>query len=184
MRILCITGMRGCGKTVFGEVARGEGHPIYEMRNIVVELMNEQNIIVNNRNIREFAKNLREQYGKSIVAEKMVEKINGGGKKDVAIIVGIRGMYEIRTFREAFGDENVIIVAIHSSPRTRFERVMKRTNKSDDPKTYDEFLWSEEMELGYGVSKVIALADRMIVNESSLEEYISCCKKLLEEVRI
>ncbi|MGB9634894.1 MAG: dephospho-CoA kinase, partial [Candidatus Micrarchaeia archaeon] len=95
------------------------------------------------------------------------------------VIVGIRGMYEIREFKEAFGNDNVILIAIHSPPKVRYERVMERTNKIDDPKTYEEFLWAEEMELGYGISKAIALADIMIINNSGIEEYIQVCKKLL-----
>lgn len=174
--------MRGCGKSVFGEVAQGLGYPVYEMRDIVVEMMEKNDEIINNRNMREFGKNIREQYGKDVVARGMIEKITSERKEGLIIIVGVRGMYEIRAFKNAFGNDNVLIVAIHSPPRERFERVMKRTNKSDDPKSYEDFLWSEEMELGYGISKVIALADRIIVNEGCLlDEFIDKCKSIIKE---
>ncbi|MGC8923701.1 MAG: AAA family ATPase [Candidatus Micrarchaeia archaeon] len=180
MKIVCITGMRGCGKTVFGEVAKEMGYKVHEMSDIVRDMMKNENIMIDNRNIREYAKSIRERYGKNIVAVKMVEKIMREDMNlPLIVIVGIRGMYEIREFKEAFGNDNVILIAIHSPPKVRYERVMERTNKIDDPKTYEEFLWAEEMELGYGISKAIALADIMIINNSGIEEYIQVCKKLL-----
>lgn len=183
MKVICVTGMRGCGKTVFGEVARLNGLPIFEMRDIVSEMMVEKNVIINNRNMREFAKEIREVMGKDIVAKKMVAKIKSSGVTAPAVlVVGIRGMYEVRAFREAFDEENVKLLAIHSPPKARFQRVLSRPGKIDDPKTYEEFLWSEEMELGYGISKAISLADIMIVNEGALDEYIAQCNRIIKQV--
>ncbi|MEM0438020.1 MAG: AAA family ATPase [Candidatus Micrarchaeia archaeon] len=180
MKIVCVTGMRGCGKSVLGEAAKMRGMPVFEMRDIVAEMMAAENIIMSNRNMREFAKGIREVYGKDIVARKMAERIRAAGiRRGVVLVIGVRGMYEVRAFREAFGEQNVVLLAIHSPPKMRFQRVMSRTGKIDDPKSYDEFLWSDEMELGYGVSKAISLADLMIVNDGTLEEYINKCKEIL-----
>ncbi len=184
MKIICVTGMRGCGKTVLGEVARAAGLPIYEMRSIVVEMMDREGIQIDNRNMREFAKSIREQYGKEIVAKKMIERIGAESEKSgVIIIVGIRGMYEIREFRQAFGEKKLVLLAIHSPPRMRYERVMKRETKADDPKSYEEFLWSDEMELGFGMAKAIALADKMIINEGPIKEYVDKCKRIIGEMK-
>ncbi len=183
LKIVCVTGMRGCGKTVFGQLVRSKGYPVYEMSSIVVEMMNNENVIINNNTMREYAKGIREKFGKSVVAERMVEKIQKEKvSSDVLVIVGIRGMYEIRMFRETFGENNVILLAIHSPPRVRFERVINRERKIDDPKTYDEFLWSEEIELGYGISKAIALADKMIVNDGSIDGFIAKCEEFIKTV--
>jgi len=184
MKLICVTGMRGCGKTVFGEIAKSLGFLVYEMSAVVRDMMNAEGIEINNRNMREYAKRIREEFGKDIVAKKIVERINAEKKGDgVIVVTGIRGMYEIREFKEAFGEGNVVLLAIHSPPKMRYERVMKRETKSDDPKSYEEFLWSEEMELGYGMSKAIALADKMIVNDGAIEEYIPKCKEFLEKIK-
>lgn len=182
MKLICVTGMRGSGKTVLGEVAKSAGYHIYEMRSVVADMMHEENIPVNDKNIREYAKSIREQFGKEIVAKKIVEQVLADKRdRGVIVIVGIRGMYEIREFREAFGEKNVILIAIHSPPKMRYERVMKRETRLDDQKSYEEFLWSDEMELGYGMSKAIALADKMIVNDGTLEEFIENCRKFFND---
>jgi dephospho-CoA kinase len=183
MCMICVTGMRGSGKTVFGEIAISSGYKIYEMRTIVEEMMVEQNIKIDNVSMREFAKDIRERYGKDIVARKMISKLEKESSKNI-LIVGIRGMYEIRRFREAFGDKKVLLLSIHSSPKARYDRVLKRKHKIDDPANYDEFLWSEEMELGYGISKAIALSDEMIVNNSDLDSYIESCKDFLNKHKV
>lgn len=182
MNIICVTGMRGSGKTVFGELALSMGYKIYEMRTIVEEMMVQQNIKIDNISMREFAKDIRERYGKDIVARKMVNKLETEPSRNV-LVVGIRGMYEVRRFKEAFGENNVSLLAIHSSPKERYERVLKRKHKIDDPSNYEEFLWSDEMELGYGISKAIALSDGMIVNNIDLNSYIELCKEFLNKMK-
>jgi dephospho-CoA kinase len=182
MNIICVTGMRGSGKTVFGELAISIGYKIYEMRSIVEDMMIQQNVKIDNTSMREFAKDIRERYGKDIVARKMVDKLQSESSNNV-LIVGIRGMYEVRKFREFFGEKKVFLLSIHSSPRARYERVLMRKHKIDDPSNYDEFLWSDEMELGYGISKAIALSDEMIVNNSDLNSFIDECKIFLEKMK-
>lgn len=174
--------MRGSGKTVFGELAISLGYKIYEMRMIVEDMMNQQNVKIDTTSMREFAKDIRERYGKDIVAQKMIKKLENEPSKNI-LIIGIRGMYEVRRFREYYGEKNVHLLAVHSSPRLRYERVLKRKHKIDDPSNYEEFLWSEEMELGYGISKAIALADDMIVNNDDLDSYIKECNNFLIKVK-
>ena len=61
MNIICVTGMRGSGKTVFGELAISLGYKIYEMRTIVEEMMVQQNVKIDNTFMKEFAKDIRER---------------------------------------------------------------------------------------------------------------------------
>jgi len=89
----------------------------------------------------------------------------------------VRSLDEIRTFKDAFPEEKIIIIAVHSSPRKRFERLSKR-GRSDDPKTWSEFEARDWKELKFGIGSVIALADYLIVNENHISEY----KKEIERV--
>ncbi|MCX8200169.1 MAG: dephospho-CoA kinase [Candidatus Micrarchaeota archaeon] len=181
--IICITGMRGCGKTMFGDVARSMALPVYEMRSIVAGMMVAEGIEISNRNIREYAKSIREQFGKDIVAKKMIELIRKENKpKDAIVIIGIRGMYEVRAFRESFGEKNVVLLAIHAPPRIRYRRLLKKDMLLENKDSYEDFLWSDEMELGFGVAKAIALADIMIINDGTLDEYKEKCKEVIGSI--
>ena len=61
------------------------------------------------------------------------------------------------------------IVAVHSAPHTRYDRIMAR-KRVDDALSYDAFLEREKRELSWGIARVIALADIMLVNEGSLDD--------------
>ena len=96
------------------------------------------------------------------------------------IIDGVRSLDEVEYFRERLSG-HVVILAIHASPRTRFERLLRR-GRPGDPKNWDEFRRRDMKELSWGLGNVIALADIMLVNEGRLNEFISSVRNLLREV--
>jgi len=63
----------------------------------------------------------------------------------------------------------VSVVAVHASPRTRYERLISR-GRSDDPKNWEDFAERDLRELSVGIGNVIALAEEMLVNEGSVDE--------------
>jgi len=97
----------------------------------------------------------------------------------VVVVDGARSLEEAEAFREAF---DVILIAVHASPKTRFERILRR-GRSDDILTWNEFVKRDRRELGFGLGSAIALADHMIINEGSLEDFMRSADKLMEEVR-
>ncbi|MCX8170078.1 MAG: hypothetical protein N3D72_03195, partial [Candidatus Methanomethyliaceae archaeon] len=70
----------------------------------------------------------------------------------------------------------VCLIAIHSSPSTRFKRLIKR-GRSDDPKNLEEFITRDMREIKIGIGSVIALADVMFINEGTIEELIDKVKE-------
>lgn len=116
------------------------------------------------------------------MAKLTIPKIKELLKNHKAVIIdGVRSLDEIQTFKDAFPDEKIIIIAVHSSPRKRFERLSRR-GRSDDPKTWSEFEARDWKELKFGIGSVIALADYLIVNENHIEEYQKEIEKLAEKL--
>ncbi|MEM1831309.1 MAG: hypothetical protein QXJ97_07260 [Desulfurococcaceae archaeon] len=76
---------------------------------------------------------------------------------------------------------DAVVVAVHASPRTRYERLRAR-RRPGNPETYEEFKRRDMVELGFGLSSVIALADHVIVNEGSIEETRECVRRILEHL--
>ena len=105
-----------------------------------------------------------------------MEKMSG----DIFMIDGCRSMDEVRAYRNLSDDVN--IVAIFASPKTRYERLVKRA-REDAPKNIDEFNERDNRELGWGLGETMALADRMIINESSLDDFKKAVKELMEDFR-
>ena len=89
-------------------------------------------------------------------------------------------MDEVRAYRNISDDVN--IVGIFASPATRYDRLVKR-GRDDAPKNIEEFQARDTRELGWGLGETMALADYMIINESSLEDFKRDVKKLMEDFR-
>ena len=118
----------------------------------------------------------RRRYGMDIWAKRTIPFVGG----DLVVIDGSRGPDEIRAFKHAFGDD-LKVVAIHSSPKTRFERLRAR-GRPDYPTVHAEFEARERRELDWGLGEVIATSDYMIVNESTLAYLKKEVDKFLDRV--
>lgn len=177
MLFILLTGMPGSGKSIFLEVVRNEFKiPVYTMGDIVREVVVEKYGSVSTMNMLITAIELRNEYGSDYIARKTYERVDK--KSEVVIIDGVRSLNEIYFFREK---GEVIIVAIHASPTTRFNRLLNR-NRPGDPKSWEEFKYRDNIELSLGIGNVIALADFIIVNESTVEDFRVIIRETLVKI--
>lgn len=175
MNVLIITGMPGAGKEELVAVALGLGYQVRRMGDVVREEAAKHN--VPSQDVGIFAHQERQRYGYDIWAKRIVPLV---GKGDT-IIDGCRGMPEVGVFRESFG-ERVKVIAIHSAPSTRYPRLVRR-GRPDMPKDLAEFEERDRRELSWGLGETIAMADRMLVNEGTLEEFRRDAAVLLRGLR-
>ena len=56
--------------------------------------------------------------------------------------------------------------------------------REDDSKDYSEFKKRDQMELDFGIGSVISLSDKIIINESNLDSYISQINDFLNEINL
>ncbi|MEM3832012.1 MAG: AAA family ATPase [Thermoprotei archaeon] len=173
-RIIAITGMPLAGKTEVSKVAERLGLSVISMGEAVRREALKRGIKFDGESIGKFMLKLREEMGPDAVAKlcsETIEEIDG----NVVIVEGVRSLYEINYFRSHFG--SVQIVAVHASPKIRFQRGLLR-GRHDDPKTLNEFELRDLRELEVGIGSVIALADYMIINEGPLEDTIEMAEKI------
>ncbi len=173
MKILIVTGMPGAGKEEFLSVAGSRGISFARMGDVVREsyAMSDKELSVG-----QFADSERKKHGKNIWAERTIERMQG----ELFLIDGCRSMDEVRSFRELSKD--VMIIGIHSSPGTRYERLVNRS-REDAPKNIDEFNERDSREISWGIAEVLALSDIMIVNDSSLQDFYNRSDRILERLR-
>ncbi|MEM3680278.1 MAG: dephospho-CoA kinase [Metallosphaera sp.] len=115
--------------------------------------------------LMDYAKRLREIYGEGIVARLSIEEIRGSTEK--VAFDGVRNLAEVEEFSRL---GNPLVVAVHSPPKLRYER-MKRRMRSDDSVRDEDLRRRDLEELSLGIGSVIALADVVIVNDSTEEEF-------------
>jgi len=166
--------MPGSGKSVVSRALGKLAKRVVSMGDAVREEARRRGLPTDLRTMMELAQRLREERGPAAVAKLVLEMLEDEG---TYVIDGVRSLHEIDVFRE-FG--NVIIVAVHASPRTRFSRLSTR-GRRDDPKSWEEFVARDMKELGFGIGGVIALADVMVVNEDKSPEEVA--NEALEAVR-
>jgi dephospho-CoA kinase len=179
MKIIAITGMPGSGKKVLRQELEKRGISVVVMRHIVENEMREKGIEVTNVNLREYATELREKFGNTVVAERTFEKVKQLDDETV-IVDGIRGDMEIEFFRKQ-KDTELILIAVISSAETRFKRLSKR-GLEWDMKTREELDYRDKKEISWGLDKAIAMADYNVDNEGTLEEFKEKINMVLNKI--
>ncbi|KAF5078405.1 AAA family ATPase [Methanobacterium aggregans] len=185
MKVIGVTGLPGSGKSVVSRVAKNLKIPIVRMGDVIRDEAEKRGSTPG-----EVAVKLREEYGEFVVAERCVESIKSMDKKhnpnmnqdtasadDVYMIEGIRSPYEVEIFRKNFKDFKVI--AVHSTPKTRFKRLKKRM-RDDDSMELSQFKKRDERELNFGIGNVIATSDYMIVNEGPVKKLKNVVRGVLK----
>ncbi len=165
--VIGLSGMPGSGKSLVVETAKELGYDIVTMGDVVREQTRLSGLEPTPANIGKVMLDLRAQEGNYIIAKKCIPKIEGQTSKRV-IIDGLRSLYEADIFREHFA--KFVLVAVHAPPQIRFDR-LKIRGRSDDPPNYDVFNERDMRELGVGLGNVIAMAEKIIVNDNSVEGF-------------
>jgi dephospho-CoA kinase len=176
MRVIGIVGMPGSGKSEAADIARSMGIPIVVMGDIVRKGVVDSGQKINPKSLRSMMIELRKKYGKSVVADRCLPNIRSHKSHSVVVVDGLRSLNEVETFRQEFPDFTVL--AIHSSPKTRYNRLKERRRK-DDPNSWEEFCKRDRIELRVGIGDVISLADIIVSNEGAQYEFRDNIRKIM-----
>jgi dephospho-CoA kinase len=117
----------------------------------------------------------RDKHGAAVWAQRALPKLT----ETRMLVDGCRSDSEVTVFRHHFGD--LYVLGIYASPETRFERVRRR-GRGDDSSDMQVFYDRDRRELKWGIGNAFALADGMIVNEGSLDEFRREAQRRIEEI--
>jgi dephospho-CoA kinase len=176
VKVVCVTGMPGCGKDELLAVARDLGFSIVRMGDVVREEATRRGLPITDEAVGGMAHTERQAHGFGIWAERTLPRIRG----EYVLVDGLRGRAELDVFRKAFG-VGLVVVAVHASPKTRYERMMRR-RRPDDAMSLEAFRARDVRELSWGLGDVIAIADLVLVNEGSLEDFRRQARAALERL--
>jgi dephospho-CoA kinase len=176
-KVIAVVGMPGAGKAVVSRVAQARAIPVLVCGDVVREEAERRGLPPTPQNLGSLMLQIRRDEGDGVIAERLAPKIVSS-TCEVVIVEGVRSNAEVESLKRIHA---VTIVAVHASPRTRYERLRAR-GRSDDPKSWEEFVDRDTRELGVGIGNVIALADKMLVNESSMEEFTGICDQVVSKV--
>lgn len=173
--------MPGAGKSEAMNVARAQGHPVVRMGDLIWEEVERRGLPRTSEYVGPVANGMREEHGPDIWALRTVERIQTGHPDSpIVLIDGIRSIHEVEVFRRELADD-FTLVAIHTPESARFHRMTTRA-RDDDPVDEDGHRARDQREMGWGIARTIALADEMIVNDSSLDAFKAKVADLLERL--
>ena len=172
-----VVGMPGSGKSIVSDVAREMGFQVIVMGDAVRAEAQRRGLEPTGEAMRNLMLKLRAERGPTVVAELCFPLVDSAG--ELVLIEGIRSLHEVKAFRERYG--RLHLIAVHSSPRTRFKRLIAR-GRPDDPSDWEEFCKRDKTELSVGIGSAIALADHVLVNEGPVEELREEARRLLRRL--
>lgn len=185
MKVIGLTGTFASGKEIAREVIEKNfnSYSVVLSSLLKEDALKKQGINITREVKQNLGNELRKQYGNDILVKIAVSFMQKN--KDFLIIDGVRSPGESDFLRQKFGDSYKLI-AIDAPQQIRFERFSKR-RRDGDPQTFEEFVklderdqGKDEPEYGQQVGKCIEMADFVIQNDGSLEEFQ---QKVLEVVK-
>jgi dephospho-CoA kinase len=175
--ILVIVGMPGAGKSLASSVMKTKGIPVFVSGDIIRTEARKRKLKFTRKNLGELMLKIRREEGMGAVAKRLVpivEKANA----EFVVYEGARSVEEVDELRRKY---HVVTIAIHASREARFQRLQRR-GRSDKPRGWADFTERDDRELGVGIAKLIALADRTVENEDSKDDLKRRMRRVLQVV--
>ncbi|MDF2956252.1 MAG: Dephospho-CoA kinase [Candidatus Alkanophagales archaeon MCA70_species_2] len=176
MRIIAFVGAPASGKTEAASVARELGIPVISMGDVIRAELKRRGLPLTDENAGKMGNELRRKEGMDAVARRCVPLIKAANA-DIVVVEGVRGIAEVEAFKKEFGGD-FLLVRVEASFPTRYERIRRR-GRGDDALRPEEFKRREEREMGWGMAEAMKIADIVVENEGSLEEFRERIKELL-----
>jgi dephospho-CoA kinase len=175
MKIVSIVGMAGAGKSEVSRVFERNGYTRIRFGDVTDDELKKRGLGPNEDNERMVRESLREG-GCDAYARLNQPKIEQALKNSNVVIDGLYSWDEYTYLKGLYGDD-LYLVAVWSSPQTRYARLAKRAQRRLTP---EQAASRDKTELGnLDKGGAIAMADFTIVNESSREELIKEAERIV-----
>lgn len=166
MQIVSIVGMAGSGKSEVAAVFEKRGYAKVRFGDITSEEIKKGGLDTNERNERNIRQQLREEHGMAAYARLSIPKIDDLLKSSNVVIDGLYSWEEYTLLKDHYSD-TLIVIAVWSSPATRYKRLASRPVR---PLTLEEAVSRDNAEIeNINKGGPIAMADITIINEHSIK---------------
>ena len=150
---------------------------VVSMGDVVRNEAKKRNLEPSGATIGNIAKELRENGGPAIIAEKCVELIKAVNS-EIIFVDGVRSLFEVSIFRKFW---KFPIIAIIVDEKQRFNHLFVR-GRSDDPKSIEDLKERDIREIEFGLDKVLENADYTIKNNSTIEDLKRKTREMAKDI--
>ena len=180
MKVVAIVGMAGSGKSEVARLFEENGFARIRFGDVTDEEIRKRGLELSEENERHVREELRKEYGMAAYAILNLSRIDLARKQSDVVLDGLYS-WEEYTFLRTYYGQDLYLVAVWASPKTRHARLSCRSDRS---LTAEEAASRDSAE----VEKVnkggpIAIADFTIINESSLKDLRKEGKRIISALR-
>ena len=179
-KVVAVVGMPGAGKSEVARVFEECGFSRVRFGDITDGELKKRRLELTEANERYVRELLREEYGMAAYARLNLNRIGSALKQSDVVIDGLYSWEEYLFLKDYYGG-NFRLVAVYSSPETRYTRLSQRRNRR---LTVEEAASRDRAEIE-NVNKggPIAMADFTVINESSLENLRNEVNKVISKLK-
>jgi dephospho-CoA kinase len=164
MKVVAIVGMSGSGKSAVARLLRDSGFAMVRFGDITDEEVKKMGLPLSEENERPVRERLRKERGMAAYAELSVPRIDAALKDSPVVVDGLYS-WEEYTFLKNYYRDDFIVVAVWSSPKTRYQRLGKRKVR---PLTTPEAAGRDYAEIeNLNKGGPICMADFTVLNDDS-----------------
>ena len=180
MKVVSIVGMTGAGKSEVARVFERNGYARIRFGDVTDEEVKRRGLELNEENERQIREALRREQGMDVYAKLNMPRIDAALQKSSVVVDGLYSWEEYTLLKDRYG-ENLWVVAVYASPKARYERLTKRSNRglTLEQAVSRDIAEVEKMSKG----GPIVMADFTITNESSLEDLERETERGISELR-
>jgi len=180
MKIVAIVGMPGSGKSEVTRTFEQSGFVPVRFGDLTDEEVTRRGLELNEDNERHVRELIRKEQGMAAYARLNLPRIDAALKISDVVIDGLYSWEEYIFLKERYG-EDFMVVAVWTSPKTRYSRLAGRPRR---PLMWEEAANRDHAEIE-NVNKggPIAMADFIISNESSLADMHKSISRIISSLK-
>ena len=180
MNIAALVGMAGSGKSEAAARFELSGYTRVRFGDITDEEVVKRGLPLNEENERAVREALRREYGMAAYAILNKPKIDEALRNGNVVVDGLYSWEEYLFLKESYGD-TLKVIAVYSSPETRYARLMSRATRG---LSCEESISRDRAEIeNSNKGGPIAVADYTLINESSMDELIRETDNLIQRLQ-
>ena len=181
VKIIALVGLAGSGKSTATDYLKQKGYPSVYFGGVVMKALKDENLEITPANEKMMRTKLREDFGKDIIVNKIVEQIENlikSGQKRI-IADGLYTWTEYKILKKHFPTE-LKVIALVPPKNLRHKRISSRPERSMTLVEINDRDFNEIEVLEKGGP--IAIADYFIVNKNSNLRTRLKIDKILKEI--
>ncbi len=178
--IIAVVGLPGAGKSTATRYFKQEkGLPVVSFSDVINKMIDEKGLPHTEEVHKKFRTDIRKKYGMGALAVVSRDKIAEALKESpIVVIEGMRSWEEYEEIKKSFPDVRIYILYVWADKDKRYERIKRRK--------YRGKLVGEERDLnevlGLNMGPTIAMADFIVKNNFSLQEFYDKLEEVYRQV--